>query len=315
MELRYGEIGENTRIRSVELTVDRAGVRSGVKRIGSKTISLPLTDPACLGEMAAVESCNALCAEGIAPMTMRAEILLPPGTDEQTLRIITERICRTCAEQDMKMEDIHAEVTSAVTRPVVTAACTGYPVNDSKADLKTTEYIVMTKWAALEGTWLLASEMGERLRERFPERILETARSTRELLSVRREVEIAGGSIMVDLAEGGILAALWRLSAHMNKGFEVDLLEVPLLQETIEITNYLGINPYEMRSAGSLLIVTDDPDRMIELMETENIPAAVIGRMTEDRDKLLMIRDEIRYLDRPQADALWKVFETCKGGK
>ena len=309
MELRYGEIGENTRIRSVELTIDRAGVRSGVKRIGSKTISLPLTDPACLGEMAAVESCNALCAEGIAPMTMRAEILLPPGTDEQTLRIITERICRTCAEQDMKMEDIHAEVTSAVTRPVVTSACTGYPVNDSKADLKTTEYIVMTKWAALEGTWLLASEMGERLRERFPERILETARSTRKLLSVRREAEIAGHSIMEDLAEGGILAA------HMNKGFEVDLLAVPLLQETIEITNYLGINPYEMRSAGSLLIVTDDPDRMIELMETENIPAAVIGRMTGDRDKLLMIRDEKRYLDRPQADALWKVFETFKGGK
>jgi mannose-1-phosphate guanylyltransferase len=43
--------------------------------------------------------------------------------------------------------------------------------------------------------------------------------------------------------------------------------------------------------------------------------AAVIGRMTEDRDKLLMIRDEKRYLDRPQADALWKVFETFKGGK
>ena len=301
MELRYGEIGENTRIRSVELTIDRAGVRSKEKRIGSKTISFPLTDPARLGEMAVIESCNALSAKGVVPMTMRAEILLPPGTDEQTLRIITERICRTCAEPDMKMEDIHAEVTSAVTRPVVTASCSGCPADDtvscihkkpSAGNLKAADHIVMTKWAALEGTWLLASETGERLRERFPERILETARSTRKLLSVRREAEIAGHSIMEDLAEGGILAALWRLSEHTKKGFRVDLLSVPLLQETIEITDYLGINPYEMRSAGSLLIVTDEPERMIEALENESIPAAVIGRMTEDRDKLLMIRDE-----------------------
>jgi hydrogenase maturation factor len=312
MRLRNGKAGENTLDRSVFKRISGAGRKGSRITMSADPVTLGVSK---IGELAVYAAINALCAEKILPESFRPVILLPVGTQEERLREIMDQICKVCTLEDLVIEGGHTEVTSAVTRSVVTAACTGYPVNDSKADLKTTEYIVMTKWAALEGTWLLASEMGERLRERFPERILETARSTRELLSVRREAEIAGGSIMVDLAEGGILAALWRLSAHMNKGFEVDLLAVPLLQETIEITNYLGINPYEMRSAGSLLIVTDDPDRMIELMETENIPAAVIGRMTGDRDKLLMIRDEKRYLDRPQADALWKVFETFKGGK
>ena len=155
----------------------------------------------------------------------------------------------------------------------MTASCSGCPADDtvscihkkpSAGDLKAADHIVMTKSAALEGTWLLASETGERLRERFPERILETARSTRKLLSVRREAEIAGHSIMEDLAEGGILAALWRLSEHTKKGFRVDLLSVPLLQESIEVAEYYDFDPFAAMSGGCFLAAVPDGDRVKE---------------------------------------------------
>ena len=84
---------------------------------------------------------------------------------------------------------------------------------------------------------------------------------------------------------------------------------VPMLQETIEFANYYDIDPYKMRSAGSLLAVTGDADALIGKLEGSGIPAVKIGELAEDHDKILINDDEIRYLDLPQPDELLKVME------
>ena len=67
-----------------------------------------------------------------------------------------------------------------------------------------------------------------------------------------------------------------------------------------------------MKSMGSLLAVTDDADGLIGKLEGSGIPAARIGALTDDRDKILINGGEIRYLDLPQPDELLKIMEDSR---
>ena len=207
------------------------------------------------------------------------------------------------------IEGGHTEVTGAVTRPVVIGTCTGTEMKQEISD-RGADQIILTKWAGMEGSCILAHDR-EDLREVFPETILMRMRGLDRYLSVRKDAEICaenGAQHLVDLSEGGIYAALWRLSVKSKRGFVVDLMEIPVLQETIEFANHYDIDPYRLRSGGSLLAVTGDADALIGKLWESGIPAARIGELREDRDKILRNEDEIRYLDLPQPDELRKIM-------
>ena len=170
--------------------------------------------------------------------------------------------------------------------------------------------IVMTKWAGMEASCILAREK-EELRELFPETILHRMRKLGELLSVKKEAVICaeeGAAHLTDLSEGGLYAALWQLARKARCGLRIDLPSVPVLQETIEFANHYDIDPYKMRSAGSLLAVTHDADALTARLAESGIPAAVIGSLSQDNDKVLIGGGEIRYLDLPQPDELLKIM-------
>ena len=289
------------------------------------------------GELAVIAAVNALSAEKVMPKSFRPVILLPPGTEEHKLRELIDQMCRACRAQGLVIEGGHTEVTGAVVRPVVIGACTGTPMegpagrhnvhkakdpqgrpDEEAADrirIKAPGEIVMTKWAGMEGSCILALEREEALRKVFPETILMRMRGLSEHLSVKEEAVICaeqGADHLTDLSEGGIYAALWRLSVKAKRGFRIDLAKIPLLQETIEFANYYDIDPYKMKSMGSLLAVTDDADGLIGKLEGSGIPAARIGALTDDRDKILINGGEIRYLDLPQPDELLKIMEDSR---
>ena len=270
----------------------------------------PITYPVSqIGELAVYAAVNALSAEKIMPESFRPVILLPPGTEEALLRGIMDRICHACDMEKLVIEGGHTEVTGAVTRPVVIGTCTGTEMKQEISD-RGADQIILTKWAGMEGSCILAYDR-EDLREVFPETILMRMRGLDRYLSVRKEAEICaenGAQHLVDLSEGGIFAALWRLSVKSKRGFVVDLMEIPVLQETIEFANHYDIDPYRLRSGGSLLAVTGDADALIGKLWSSGIPAARIGELREDRDKILRNEDEIRYLDLPQPDELRKIM-------
>ena len=270
----------------------------------------PITYPVSqIGELAVYAAVNALSAEKIMPESFRPVILLPPGTEEALLRGIMDRICHACDMEKLVIEGGHTEVTGAVTRPVVIGTCTGTEMKQEISD-RGADQIILTKWAGMEGSCILAYDR-EDLREVFPETILMRMRGLDRYLSVRKEAEICaenGAQHLVDLSEGGIFAALWRLSVKARRGFVIDLMDIPVLQETIEFANHYDIDPYRLRSGGSLLAVTGDADALIGKLWSSGIPAARIGELREDRDKILRNEDEIRYLDLPQPDELRKIM-------
>ena len=180
MRLRDGKAGENTIDRSIIKRISGAGLKRGRTTMSADPVTLNVSN---IGELAVYAAVNALSAEMILPESFRLVILLPAGTQEERLREIMDQICRVCREEDLVIEGGHTEVTAAVTRPVVIGACTGVPMkrNDAKHSFDgsgesgsakiSSGQIVMTKWAGMEGSCILAQEK-EELREVFPETIL-----------------------------------------------------------------------------------------------------------------------------------------------
>ena len=116
-----------------------------------------------------------------------------------------------------------------------------------------------------------------------------------------------------EIGEGGIFKTLWDMSEELNCGFQVDLLSIPLRQETIEICEALEINPYCMKSGKEVcLIASDDGWMLCDELKKESIFSTVVGYTLSGKKKILVNNDRIRYLDRPVDDEVFRYKEEHK---
>lgn len=113
---------------------------------------------------------------------------------------------------------------------------------------------------------------------------------------------------MHDITEGGVFGALWEMAEGSGVGLDADLKAIPIRQETVEICEYFGLNPYQIMSSGSMMIATDDGHGLVMELQKAGIHAAVVGRATDGNDRVLRNGEDVRYLDRPQTDELYKVM-------
>ena len=56
-------------------------------------------------------------------------------------------------------------------------------------------------------------------------------------------------------------------------------------------------------------MTTNKADELIEVLEAQGIPAAVIGKITDSNDRVVINDDERRFLERPKADEITKIQE------
>ncbi|MDD5939372.1 MAG: AIR synthase-related protein [Lachnospiraceae bacterium] len=350
MQLRTGKIDVNVYDRSVRkrlgtALVPNAGRRDAESAMRRTSVDSVTMDTAQCGYLAVTEAVNDLSADGYAAESIETSILLPAGAQEESLRRIEDQIREAALSQGVKVTGGHTEVTDAVTRPVITVAAAGRLLSacedgsgayadgmqrdirkesstlsdihrersESADSVEAGAAIVMTGFAGMEGTYMLAADFGEQLRERFPLRMISDMQTLLPLLSVRRDAEAvfrahANPVCVVNASEGGIYAALWELSERTHMGFEVSLPDIPIFQETIEFTDHFGINPYEMQSAGTLLIAADHPETLTDLLEQQNIHAQIIGHLCPGRDKIITNGDERQSMNRPAADSLIPLY-------
>ena len=163
--------------------------------------------------------------------------------------------------------------------------------------------IVVSKWIGLEGTVELVRQYREKLRERFPARMIDEAAAFDQYLSVAPEAATAmksGVCSLYEVSQGGIFAGLWEMAQEAGVGLEVDLRKIPVRQETIEICEFFGENPYELLSGGCLLMTAKGGDALVKALRVEEIPAVVIGRTTKGNDRVLYNEGRKRYLDKPK---------------
>ena len=258
-------------------------------------------------------SANDIAASGGEPTAVLLTILLPPSCEEKELRELMAQAEETCASLHIQIAGGHTEVTDAVNRMVLTVTAVGKAAAGTAVATGTAKPdgdLVVTKWIALDGTSIAAKEKEEQLRTRFPGFLVEEAMAFDRYLSIIPEAAVAGKSgvwAMTDVTEGGIFGALWEMAESSGVGLEIDLKKLPIRQETVEICNFLDWNPYELISGGSLLIAAENGADLVRKLEAEKIPAAVVGRTTRGKDRIVKNGEEKRFLEPAKPDELYQL--------
>ncbi len=254
---------------------------------------------------------GAACS-GAVPKMVQMSLLLPEGAEESLLKQYMAEADSAAAELGMEIAGGHTEVTKAVTSPCVTVQVTG-TIPDKYIEpggAKPGQDIVVSKWIGLEGSARLAEKYADRLSARYPYHMIAEAAAFKRYLSIIPEAATAiksNVSAMHDISGGGIFAALWELAESAGVGLTVDLKKIPIRQETIEVCEFFGISPYEMLSGGALLMTSDDGEGLVQALEAIYIPATVIGKITNNNDRVIINEDEKRFLERPRADEFTKI--------
>lgn len=238
-------------------------------------------------------------------------ITMPEKFDERILKDIIRQTERICCRNGIQIAGGHTEISNAVVRPVVSYTGFGQCIHNVPRVVKPGQQIVLTKWIGMEGSYLAYQYKREELRERFNNQLLDFVLNTGEWLSCQEEAEIAaanGVCYMHNLSNGGLFNALWELAAFGSVGIKVDYKKIPVRQEVIEISEYFDINPYQMMSGGSMLMTIWPESDIVNILRENEIPAIVIGEVTDNNDKILVNEDEVRYMDVSKRDELWKVL-------
>ena len=171
--------------------------------------------------------------------------------------------------------------------------------------------IVFVGHAGMDGMLRITEEKEQELKTRFAPVFMKQIKSYIQQIFAPKEIEAAkaGGAFVVrQIADGGILAALWNLALELNQGLDLDMKKISILQETIEVCEHFRLNPYQMISTGSFLAVTDNGEVLADALNNQGITAAVIGHTTDNNDKILRNGEEMRYIDRPAPDEILKLY-------
>jgi hydrogenase expression/formation protein HypE len=265
-----------------------------------------------IGRYAFYKAVNDLAAKGVEPEALQILALFPPETEEEEIRLIAREFGLLCKENGIRLESGHTEISSAVTRPVISVSAIGKPAPAEYLNKAMPgDSLILTRAIGIEGTAILAHLKEKELKEHFPDFLVDKAKGFEEELEVLKAIKPAmeaGAHGMMDLSQGGIFGALWEFGEASDIGMEVDLKKIPIRQETIEICDYLDVNPYELISGGSLLFAAPDGEGALMKLKEIGIGAQIIGRVTNEKARKLHNDGEVRYLDRAKPDEIFRVI-------
>lgn len=272
---------------------------------------------------------NNLAAGGARIRAVLTAFLLPEETEEAVIKTLMSEAEKKCSELNVCIAGGQTRVSREVKAPV--AVVTGYGTSfesdsavwdrekntggragshiHSTGKARPGQDVVISKWIGLEGTAVLAKRSREKLLARYPAYFVEEAAGFDRWLSVIPEAATAiksGVCAMHDASEGGIFGALWELAECAGVGLTIDLKKLPLRQETVEVCECCNVNPYELLSGGSLVMTSGDGPGLVAALEAEGIPAVIVGKVTDSNDRIILNEDEVRYMDRPKQDEIYR---------
>ena len=106
----------------------------------------------------------------------------------------------------------------------------------------------------------------------------------------------AGALYIKEAGETGIYGALWDLGEECETGLIVSHSEINIKQETIEISDIFGLDPYNMDSSGAFLFLAERGFSLVRALREKGIEAAVIGETTDKRDRIIIKDERRRFL-------------------
>lgn len=328
--MKIGKVPENVLKRSIikQIKTKRKEILVGagvgedcaVIALADDEVFVMSTDPITgtshdIGALSVHVTANDIASSGAEVIGVMLSVLLPENTEEAELKDMMKQVEETCAKLHIQTIGGHTEITKAVNQPIITVTGIGKVKKDrliTTSGAKPGEDVVVTKWIGLEGTSIIAKEKEELLLSKFAPSFIEEAKGFSHYLSVVPEAAAAvksGVSAMHDVTEGGIYGALWEIAEASGVGLEIDLKEIPIRQETVELCEFFGLNPYALVSSGSMLMTAPNGHDLVRQIHKVGIAAAVVGKVTAGKDRVLLNDEEKRFLEPPKSDELYKIYE------
>lgn len=275
------------------------------------------------GLYALAAAVNTLWAEGATDISVKASVCVPPYVYKSRRNGMMKLLQEACREYGICLEEEEGLTAAVVTLPEVIVTGTGITEGGSEAESRPESLpgwgIVQTGWLGMSGMLQAAEERKKELGGWFSPSFMKQILSYQKELFAKSVLEAAGllktkeggkVSFVRQVGAGGILAALWNLSKETKLGLDMDMKAFSILQETVEVCEYFRLNPYQLSSVGSFLMVSEDAEGLAAQIREAGGKANVIGSLTDSHDKLIHNGEEIRYLDRPAPDELWKIYQT-----
>lgn len=267
-----------------------------------------------IGRLAVNISCNDIAASGVEPLGILVTILAPEYTTEQDIYDLMDEINTAASEINVEVLGGHTEITGAVNKLIVSTTAVGKgPVDGyvTSGGAHAGDHIIVTKYAGLEGTSILANDYEEYLRGKVKQHVIDKAKDFISMISVVKEGVIGGrlgATSMHDATEGGLLGALWEIAEASGNGFEIFRESIPICSETIKICDVLKINPLRLISSGMMIITAKDDKPILKALADQGINGVCIGNMVEEKTRRVLISEGMEeYVEPPQADELFNI--------
>jgi hydrogenase expression/formation protein HypE len=251
-----------------------------------------------IGTYTVAVNCNDIVAMGGRPVYLVTTILLPPGTSQRRLRTVFRELEQASSTAGVLWVGGHTEVTSSVNRIVVSAQAVGFLEGrpTRTCDALPGQVLVMSKWAALEATTLLARDRPRETRE-----LLGGAAYRAVLgwlhdpgISIVREGAILAGlelGATHDPTEGGVATGIQEIADRSRVGLRVHRDRIPVRSETAVLFEHFGLDPLGALSSGVFLF-TASPETAAgacEALHAAGITASVIGEVTDRKGRVVVV--------------------------
>lgn len=273
-----------------------------------------------IGIYALASIANELWMNGAEEIKVEVSAIIPPLVYKSRLNGMLKILPKICEEERIYLEKANGQIVSAVSLPLVCVtgvAKTSECLLDKKKEaVASGQGIILIGWSGMSGMLQVAEEKEMELREQFSPSFMKKILSYRGNVFGKKVIDIIKANstdnitMVKHIGEGGILAALWEVAQETKLGLETDMKTFSVLQETVEVCECYRLNPYQLSSIGSFLVIAKEADVLAEKLRKCGVQAEVIGRMMDNNDKIIQNGEEIRYIDRPAPDEIYKIFET-----
>jgi hydrogenase expression/formation protein HypE len=269
-----------------------------------------------LGWLAVHVSANDIATRGIQPRWFNSIIMLPKNSTTKLIEKICMQMDKAAKQLNIAITGGHCEITPGIEHPIVTGCAVGVAENGKyviSSGAKKGNCIILTKGTGIEGTAILASDRKEQLMKVFDESFVKKAENFFQKISVVKDALTAfrtgGVSAMHDPTEGGVAGGLHELADAANVDFQIYEERILIPEETSKICAHYEIDPLQLISSGSLLIIAkiEKTDKILSNLSRNNIQASIIGEITESASGRVFVTKtgETAELTRPASDHLW----------
>jgi hydrogenase expression/formation protein HypE len=234
---------------------------------------------------------NDLACLGATPRWLLVTALLPEGRSTPSdIREMFVELSAECSRRGISLVGGHTEVTQGLTRPLLIGQMLGTTTRErllKPGEAKAGDRLLLTRPIAIEGTSLLARELGDRLAMLISPQTVDSAAALLDDpgISVVDDATalLRTGAVRAlhDPTEGGIAMGLREIATASGCGLVVSEAAIPILAQTREIAAALHLDPLGLLASGSLLAAID-PEQMDvvdAICRESNIPAAWIGKL------------------------------------